>query len=104
MMGLFDPSPTSPASSPRADAPVLPALPWDGLESASPPALSDNAGDATALRRELAMERARRHVYESVARDELLTHTVQCLVDMIERESPRLSAAILFEPELGDLT
>ncbi|MDB5297123.1 MAG: hypothetical protein JWO31_3106, partial [Phycisphaerales bacterium] len=44
---------------------------------------------------ELAMERLRRRVYESVARQELLSHTLRSLVLMVEREAPRVSACLL---------
>lgn len=63
-------------------------------ESTSPDATGAN--DPAQLRRELAMERLRRQVYESVARQELLSHTLGCLTAMIERETPRLSACIVY--------
>ena len=87
-MAIRDPATTS-EPRPTADATVA----ADGWPA-----------DAEALRRELAMERVRRLVFESVAREELLTHTLQCLVDMVEREAPRLSAAILFDPQGGPAT
>lgn len=48
------------------------------------------------------MERLRRQVYESVARHELLSHTLGTLIEMIERETPRLTACIVFTQESGD--
>jgi diguanylate cyclase (GGDEF)-like protein len=70
--------------------------------SESFPATAD--GQALSIHRELVMERARRHVFESIAREELLAHTLSCLLEMIEREMPRFSAAVLIEPDLGDLS
>jgi diguanylate cyclase (GGDEF)-like protein len=87
MMTLAQP-PTSSAGFPPA-----------GPEATTPGPVP--AGDALALRHELAMERVRRLVFESVAREELLAHTLQCLVDMVEREAPRLSAAIVFDAGAG---
>jgi GAF domain-containing protein len=40
-------------------------------------------------------------VYESVARQEILSQTLTCLIEMIERETPRLSACLVFNAVAG---
>src|SRR3712207_2455715 len=70
---------------------VVPILLGDPAEPVALPPAPETA----TLRRELAMERLRRHVYESVARQELLPHTLRSLVEMVEREAPRVSACLV---------
>src|SRR5688500_3223481 len=82
----------SPPGRREAEAHPHPTMTYPPSDNPPPaPPRTDDAG----LREQLALERVRRHVFESVAREELLGHTLQCLVDMVERESPRLRAAVL---------
>jgi len=64
-----------------------------------------SAGDPALLLRELWMERLRRQVYESVARQELLSHTLSCLTTMVERQLPDLFSCIVYPTDrAGDRT
>jgi diguanylate cyclase (GGDEF)-like protein len=63
---------------------------------------SDAAGPQDALHQQLRMEQLRRQVFESVAREELLDHTLRCLTSMLERESPRLRACVAYEASAGE--
>src|SRR5687767_1759495 len=74
----------------------------------TPPSSYDVNGDfancsAEDLRRQLLLERDRGRVLERIAANDLLSHVLECVAGMIERQRPELRACVLVHREAASI-